>query len=362
MPAEPTVVLDCRWLGIGGPGRTTELVLRGLAESPPPGHWVLWGPEGATSALAWPGTDVVPIENDPRALFGQRRAFDIPRGDFHVFMHQQRPVRSLPSATLIYDTIALRHGGRPAVRMGKRLVLRRIAHSARRILTISEYSRATILRDLGADPDRVEILRLPFDALFADRVLELRTRVARENVALFVGGFRPHKNLPRLLAAFGQTEFRRSGGRLVLVGAGEEQAAALLGRLDDTQRSFVRVLHSCSQADLDRLFATALFLVQPSLEEGFGLPAWEAMCCGMPVCVSDGGALPEVTRGFAEPFPATSVPAMAAAIDACARAAGDVGDGHAARQSAALRAQAPTVQDFGMQFAAIIAGHLPGAT
>ena len=362
MPAEPTVVLDCRWLGIGGPGRTTELVLRGLAEAPPRGRWVLWGPARATSELAWAGTTTVPIEEDPRVLLGQRRAFEIPRGDFHVFMHQQRPFRHLRSATVIYDTIALRHGSHPAVRTAKRLFLRRLTRSARQILTISDYSKSTIVGDLGVDPARVTILRFPFDAALADRVLKLRSEVARDNVALFVGGFLPHKNLPRLITAFERSELRRDGGRLVLVAANAGQAAAFVASLDPAQRAFVTVRHSCSQDDLDRLLATALFLVQPSLEEGFGLPAWEALCCGVPVCVSDGGALPEVTRGFADPFPATSTPAMTAAIDACARSARAVDEEAAARQSEALRAQAPSVGDFGRQFAGIIAPHLPGAS
>jgi glycosyltransferase involved in cell wall biosynthesis len=102
------------------------------------------------------------------------------------------------------------------------------------------------------------------------------------------------------------------------------------------------------------LYATSLFLVQPSLEEGFGLPAWEAISCGLPVCVSDGGSLPEVSRGFAEPFPAASVVAMSAAIDACAMAARRRTPDDAAAQSTAVRRQAPTVREFGLQFRAIV--------
>jgi glycosyltransferase involved in cell wall biosynthesis len=349
--ADRTVVLDCRWLGIGGPGRTTEFALRGLALDPPPGRWVLWGPEEATTGLAWPGADVRPIAEDPRVLLGQRRAFEIPGGDFYVFMHQQRPLRPLPAVTVVYDTIALRFGTTPAVRRVKRLFMRRVARTSRRILTISEHSRATILRDLGVAPDRVEILRFPFDEAFVGRVAARRaTTTPAADVALFIGGFLPHKNLPRLLAAFAATDFSRDGGRLVLVGGTSGQAAELVAGLDDRQRGFVDVRHSCRQAEIDELFATSLFLVQPSLEEGFGLPAWEAMCCGLPVCVSNGGSLPEITKGFAEPFPAESVPAIAAAIDATAAAARRLDDATRSAQVARLRASAPTVADFGNQF------------
>ena len=350
-----TVVLDCRWLGIGGPGRTTELVLRGLAADPGPDRWVLWGREPLIAPWAWPGAEVRPIEGDPRLLLGQRHAFEVPRGDFHVFMHQQRPLRSLPAATLVYDTIPLRHGSGGATVALKRAFMRRVARTSRVVLTISEHSEATIVRDLGVSADRVRILRFPFDDALADRVRRARERVAPMDAALFVGGFLPHKNLPRLLDAFGRTAFRREGGRLVLVAATGAQADRFLRGLDPGRREFVDVRHSCPQEELDELYAACRFLVQPSLEEGFGLPAWEALCAGLPVCVSDGGALPEVTRGFAEPFPASSVPAMTAALDACAARARAFDHDQAAAQSAALRSQAPTVADFGAQLTAALA-------
>jgi glycosyltransferase involved in cell wall biosynthesis len=185
-------------------------------------------------------------------------------------------------------------------------------------------------------------------------VVKLRSREERRNVALFVGGFLPHKNLPRLVLAFGRTAFCGSGGRLVLVVATEAQGATLVAQLDQRQRSFVDVVHSCDQPRLELLYATSLLLVQPSLEEGFGLPAWEAMCCGLPVCVSDGGSLPEVTQGFARPFPASSVTSMAAAIDACAAQAQEFDEARSLRQADALRARGPSVREFGLQFQAIV--------
>jgi glycosyltransferase involved in cell wall biosynthesis len=354
----PTVVLDCRWLGISGAGRTTELVLRGLAAAPPGGRWVLWGPEPATTTLAWPGAEVRPIAADPRLLAGQRHAFAVPQGDFHVFMHQQRPLRNLPAVTFVYDTIPLRYGAPWGTRALKQAFLRRIGRTSRQIVTISEFSRSCIVRELGVPAERVEILRFPFDDAFVDRVLALRKSEPREDTALFVGAFLPHKNVPRLLSAFSRTGFARDGGRLVLVVATPGQAERLSESLDDGQRALVSVHHSCSQAQIDRLYATSLFLVQPSLEEGFGLPAWEALCCGLPVCVSDGGALPEVTAGFAEPFPARSVPAMAAALDACAERARAMDLDAALAQAALLRDRGTSVAEYGTRFGAIVAGNL----
>ena len=354
MPARPTVVLDCRWLGIGGPGRTTELLLRGLAEDPPGGRWVLWGPEAAIGPLAWPAAHIVSLSADPRPLLGQRHAGAVPVGDLVVFMHQVRPLRHVPSVTMIYDTIALRHGAGPLVRQMKRLFLRRSAFTTRRILTISEHSKASIVRDLGVREDRIHILRFPFDDAFVARVKQLRRALPRVDAALFVGGFLAHKNLPRLLRAFEATGFRREGGRLVLAGGTPAQTKVVADRLTPEQRRFTEVRLVSGQRDLDELFATSLFLVQPSLEEGFGLPAWEAMCCGLPVCASDGGALPEVVRGVARPFPAASTSAMAVALDDCAANARALTADNARSQSERLRQEAPTVADFGRQFRLIV--------
>lgn len=346
--------MDCRWLGIGGPGRTTELVLRGLALGPPPEDWVLWGPP-AVAGVAWSGAELVAISEDPRVLLGQRRAMQVPAGRLTVFMHQQRPLRNVPAVTLVYDTIALRYGANRPLREAKRLFLRRVAATSRHILTISEHSRRSVTDDLGVPAERVSVLRFPFDDAFVDRVVALRQTLPPEPVALFVGGFLPHKNLPRLVAAFETTAFCRDGGRLVLAGGSADQVRRFGEALTERQRTFVTALPACGQAELERLFATSRFLVQPSLEEGFGLPAWEALCCGLPVCASDGGALREVVAGRVEPFPATDTRAMALAMDECAGVPAVAAAGISDR----LRREAPTIRQFAEQFRGIVDRHVP---
>lgn len=352
-------MLDCRWLGIGGPGRTTELVLRGLAHAPPEHRWRLWGAGERIRPLAWPHAEVVQTDADPRLLLGQRHAFAVPDGDLVVFMHQVRPLLNRPNITLIYDTIPLRYGASAPARRLKHVFFRRVASTTRRIMTISDHSRDSIARDLRVPAECIEVLRFPFAGDMAARVQALRPSRPREDVALFVGGFLPHKNLPRLVRAFENTRFRQGGGRLVLAGGTHAQAKEISGKLTPVQRAFVEVRQACSQSELDGLFAGSLFLVQPSLEEGFGLPAWEALCCGLPVCASDGGALPDVVRGFAKPFQATSVSSMASAIDECAARAqaSTAADGMA--MSELLRQRAPTLEEFGQQFRSIVEGHVP---
>jgi glycosyltransferase involved in cell wall biosynthesis len=320
-----TVVLDCRWLSWSGAGRVTEQLLVGLGELRPPHRWILWGPE-AVSAYVWPGSEWVPAGDDPTALSGQRDWFRVPKGDLVVFMHQQRPLRKVRSVTMILDTQPVRHNAGGIDALAKRWFLRRVGRISDHVLTISKYAKQCIVDDLGVDPQRITTVRLPVDAAMAARVLERRRRGTRQEVAVYVGLFLAHKNLPRLIEAFGRTAFRARGGRLVLIG-GKGLAAGLEASLDEDQRSFVQVVPYATQAELERWYAEATLLVQPSLEEGYGLPVAEALSAGLEVCAADAGALPEAARGMAEMFDPASVESIAAAIDRTATRAAATTDG-----------------------------------
>ena len=350
------VVLDCRWLTFTGAGRVVELLLRGFRESSPSNQWVLWGPP-AVEAHAWPGAEIVVTNSPPNAWRGQRDWARIPKGDLVVFMHQQRPLKTLPSLTTILDTTPIQFPDGRLDGWAKARFLRRAAATSLGILTISEFSRRCIETELAVARDKIIVLGLPADRQLAERVMALRATVPRREVALYLGLFLRHKNLPRLIEAFGRSAFRSLGGRLLLVG-GKDGAAGLEAGLNEEQRSYVEIRPRCTQAEVEELLASSRFLVQPSLVEGFGLPVWEALASGLPVCVSDGGALPEITRGLAEHFPATSVEAMSSAIDRCAVTARAMGPGDDRRLSWRLLAQAPTVADFAHQFDTIVGRYL----
>jgi len=272
-------------------------------------------------------------------------------------MHQQRPLRPVPALTTILDTTPIQFATGRADRLVKTQFLKQAAAMSRGILTISEFARTCIVEELGVNPAKIEILRLPADTELAEQVLARRARAPRQEVALYLGLFLPHKNLPRLIEAFGRTTFCADGGRLLLVG-GKDRAEGLDASLSEDQRRFVEIRARVSQDEVEELLATSRFLVQPSLVEGFGLPVWEALASGLPVCVSDGGSLPEITYGLAEHFPARSVEAMTAAIDACAAQAQAMGPGDDRLLSERLLAEAPTVGEFAAQFEGIVRRHL----
>jgi glycosyltransferase involved in cell wall biosynthesis len=305
------VLIDCRWLGASGVGRATEYLLRGLSELQPSGQWTLWG-TSAVEPYLWPGARWVRSQFPPQALFGMREALDLPSHDVALYMHLSRPLVPGRSVTLIHDTIHLRYRSL-ARQMSQHLYNWGLARLATRVLTVSEYSRAAIERDIGIPAERIGVVRFPVDRELVARVLDIRARGERRDRALYVGQFARHKNLERLLNAFPRTQFARDGGELMLVGGSSEDAAHLRQMAPHGAR--VTIERKISQPALEELYATSRLLVLPSLEEGFGLPAWEALSVGLPVCVANAGALPETTQGHAHLFDPYSIDAIARAID-----------------------------------------------
>lgn len=125
--------------------------------------------------------------------------------------------------------------------------------------------------------------------------------------------------------------------------------------LEPEQREFVSLNGVCTQEEIDRLLAESLFLVQPSLEEGFGLPPHEALSVGLPVCCSKAGGLPEATYGMARLFFPTSTQDMQAAIDDCATQAQSWTQADREALSKKVREAAPTLTDFTDTFLRAIA-------
>jgi alpha-1,3-rhamnosyl/mannosyltransferase len=124
-----------------------------------------------------------------------------------------------------------------------------------------------------------------------------------ERYLLCVGNIEPKKNLPAVLQAFDEAAATLPHD-LVMAGRaawrpGEFRAA--LASLRHRER--VHVLGFVATADLPALYSAADLLIQWSLYEGMGLPPLEAMACGAPVLVSDGGALLEIAGPAAEVVP-----------------------------------------------------------
>jgi glycosyltransferase involved in cell wall biosynthesis len=117
---------------------------------------------------------------------------------------------------------------------------------------------------------------------------------------LYVGGISPNKNLATLIRAFSRLQARARGVRLILVGDYESDGfKSCYGALTELVQSLglsreVQFTGFVPDEELCRLYNGAGLFVLPSFDEGFGLPAIEAMACGLPVIVSAGNAMEEV--------------------------------------------------------------------
>ena len=135
---------------------------------------------------------------------------------------------------------------------------------------------------------------------------------------LTVGTVEPRKNIPFLVDAF--LDFRRSspaGGdfQLALAGGSGYRGEEIAGAVRDRGlEPAVRLLGYVPDEDLPALYRGADLQVTPSLYEGFGLPAAEAMACGTPVIATTGGALPEVVGNAGMLVRPASADALADAI------------------------------------------------
>ncbi len=190
------------------------------------------------------------------------------------------PLSRAPFVFTIHDLIQIRLPAvaTPAKRLYYEAIVKPGCRRAARVLTVSEYSRAQIIEWSGIPEDRVVNVGNGVGPPFEPDGPRYEPGFP---YILYVGNFRPHKNLGRLFEAFRNLNFPEL--RLLLVGG---RAPEISGRT---------AWIACPPDDeLARVYRGASLLVLPSLIEGFGLPALEAMACGTPVVVSRTTALPEV--------------------------------------------------------------------
>jgi phosphatidylinositol alpha-1,6-mannosyltransferase len=177
------------------------------------------------------------------------------------------------------------------------VIERRVIQGSDRVITVSEFSRRQLVETLGVARDLIEVVPNGVDERFAPGdggVVRRKHGLGAGPVALFLGGLKSRKNLPVLLEAWREVARARDDARLLIAGTGPLEAtlrrrAAALGLGD-------RVVFAGRIAEADKVgyYNAADVFVSPSTLEGFGFTVGEAMSCGLPVVVSDRGALPEL--------------------------------------------------------------------
>jgi glycosyltransferase involved in cell wall biosynthesis len=183
----------------------------------------------------------------------------------------------------------------------------RAVRTNRLLITDSYASRDDIINHVKTSPGQVHVIYPGLRSIFqcihngddSERVRH-NYHLPTEFI-LFVGTLEPRKNLSRILAACcaltTQHDFRPT---LVIVGRKGWLYDPIFAELRNLGLSEqVRLTGYVPDEDLLALYSMARLLIFPSLYEGFGFPAIEAMACGCPVVTSNRGAQYEVTKDCA---------------------------------------------------------------
>ncbi|HKB79528.1 MAG TPA: glycosyltransferase family 1 protein [Thermoanaerobaculia bacterium] len=287
--------MDCRKIGDFGIGSYIRGLLHALAALGGE-EYVAFGPAEIGGALP-AGVEHVVVDAPKyslRELFRIGRAADRARLDLFHAPHYVVPFLRTPFVVTIHDLIHLRRRN-PLQRVYAQTMIGRAVRRSRRVLSVSRAVGDEIAEAFGHG-DKIAVTPNGVDPQFL-----APGPAERGRYFLFVGNDKPHKNVERLIAAFGQLR----GVELVLAGA---EFARFRGTANVTRAGFVELQR------LAALYRGAIAVVQPSLEEGFGLPALEAMACGTPAITSNTPALLEVTGDAALHVDGRDVDEIAAAM------------------------------------------------
>lgn len=269
-----------------------------------------------TASSWWSLAEAVPrhveVVNVAISPFSLQQQWAVPRllhllqADMYHSPYYLMPYRTgVPTVLTVYDLIPLLFPQHVSVRARWlfRWATALAMRTSRHVLTISEATRQDLLSTFRLPAARVTAIPLAVDpCIFLPPQAEVhgmrRKYALPKDYVLYVGINKPHKNLTGLIDAWAQLLHqlhRRGSMQLVIAGAWDPRYPEPRDQAKSLGLSkAVRFLGPVPEDDLRALYGGATLFVFPSLYEGFGLPALEAMACGAPVVCSAIPSLQEI--------------------------------------------------------------------
>lgn len=218
----------------------------------------------------------------------------VARGSLLVNFCNLGPVLHRNSVVMIHDAQTYLY---PADYTGRqatayRMLLPVIGRFARRVLTVSDFSRRSLATHNVGTLDKIHVVHNGTDHLFdhaSDPEILGKYDLEPRSYVMVVGSAKGYKNIARVFKAMAHP----SPGGLKLVVAGGPGQDAYAAK-DWTAPEGTIFTGFVSDGELRALYENAAVFAFPSETEGFGLPPIEAMHCGAPVVSARAGAMPEV--------------------------------------------------------------------
>jgi glycosyltransferase involved in cell wall biosynthesis len=229
----------------------------------------------------------------------------------HVPYLETGPFVPRPYVAMVHDLIHLRFPAlfSPLTAAYWRVRAAPLYRGAARVLVSDPRVADDCVALLGVARERLRVVPLGYD----DALLRGAPFAAQRPYLFYAGNHKPHKNLPALYAAWAALPDEIALD-LVLTGRDEPDARARYVR----RNGEIAFIGELDTVQLGARYRGALAYVQPSLAEGFGIPALEAAVSGTPVLAS-AESVPAVVAPFAQTFAARDVAALGAAIAQLAR-------------------------------------------
>lgn len=204
-----------------------------------------------------------------------------------------------------------------AERFYYRTFFRKYAHKARRIATVSEFSKQDIVKQYKISPDKIDVVYNGANEMYAPVDIQTKSQTLQQVTNgrpyfFFVGALHPRKNLVNLFRAFDIYKKTDKLNTVLLIAGARKWWTGEIAEVYEsmTNKQDVVFAGRLETPDMLKVMGSAIALTYVSYFEGFGIPIIEAFRCGTPVITSNVTSMPEIAGEAAllvDPFSPVSI-------------------------------------------------------